>query len=184
MLTARCTTFDVTSPKTASRKPEIEDISSLEILRLWEEHQLSCIEKLDASLGKPAFLFISISTSVSFTNLEYFSHHLQESIKMSSNSPALSFGIEMEFLLKPKAAMREPLKNHKFNDKVTTDSKDEKAKDANRDALRNALVDILATRDIEAGTSIGNYDRWIVADESVLDERTGYCKSTTRLRPM
>jgi hypothetical protein len=87
----------------------------------------------------------------------------------------------MEFLLKPKPAMREPLKNHKFNDKVTTD---EKAKDANRGALRNALNDVLATRDIEAGTSIGNYDKWIVADESVLDERTGYYKSTTRLRPI
>jgi hypothetical protein len=78
---------------------------------------------------------------------------------MSSNSSALSFSIEIEFLLKPKPAIREPLKNYKFNNKVTTDSKDEKAKDANRSTLRNALIDILITRDIEAGISIGNYNK-------------------------
>lgn len=179
MSTARCTTFDVASPKTASKKLDIEDINSLEILRLWEEHQLLCIEVqvrfFIREAGLPPYFEIFIRLSRMLLS------SLTQVDKMSSNPLTLQFGIEMEFLLKPKTAMKQFLEKHKFDDRVTTDSKDEKAKDANCDALRNALVDILASADIEAGTSIGTYDKWIVADERSLDERTGYCKSTMRL---
>jgi hypothetical protein len=102
---------------------------------------------------------------------------------MSSSSVSLKFGIEMEFLLKPKSAMKETLKKHKFNDKVTTDSNDKNAKQANRDALRKALAEVLELdKNIAAGISTANYQKWTVADEGALDEQTGFCKSTNRLR--
>jgi hypothetical protein len=102
---------------------------------------------------------------------------------MSSHSVGLKFGIEMEFLLKPKSSMKEALQRHKFDDKVTSNSQDNNAKQANRDALRKALVDILEVDNaIGAGISPASYEKWTVADERALDEPAGFCKSTIGLQ--
>lgn len=94
------------------------------------------------------------------------------------SSVGLNFGMEMEYLLKPKPAMRDLLNHHGFNDTITPDSSDDKGKQANRGALRMALVDLLGARDIAAGLSTGEYDKWTVADEPSLDERPGFCTFT------
>jgi hypothetical protein len=103
---------------------------------------------------------------------------------MSASSLTLQFGIEMEFLLRPKSDIKESLRDYGFSDTVTTDSKDDHAKGANRTALRRALVDSLDIGEIAAGLSTQSYEEWTVTDEPSLDERPGFCMSTAGLRAL
>lgn len=126
--------------------------------------------ELNLSSRKPAFL-------LEFQNLRQAPSFVWGFVDMSSSSFSLRFGVEMEFLLKPKPALTEILEKYRFNYACTTDSRDEAAKQANRIALRKALAEILESRDIPAVTSVAGYDKWTMAEEGALDEQPGFCET-------
>jgi hypothetical protein len=108
----------------------------------------------------------------------------------------MSFGIEMELLLKPKSGLNPFLAKHKFNhavkpkrareekvdDKKAKDkkAKDDKAKaqmareisdiDNNRKAMREAIAEVLTQASVVAKLQSKKYEDWTIKAEPSLDE--------------
>ncbi|WEW59373.1 hypothetical protein PRK78_004844 [Emydomyces testavorans] len=96
---------------------------------------------------------------------------------------ALSFGLEMEFLLKPKPSVAANLLSHGFDPNITPSSGDETAKDLNRRALRKVIAAVLVGYGVPAGTRSDGYTSWTISDEISLDERPGFwrCEMVSRV---
>jgi hypothetical protein len=115
---------------------------------------------------------------VSITILDYLhSSCFHKPINMSNN--LLTFGIEMELLLKPKVEKMSLLVNHGFNTRVKPQSTDRDQKNKNRRALRDTLAFVLTRSRVRTGTSTGDYSDWSVIDESCLDEVQEFCGFTS-----
>lgn len=97
---------------------------------------------------------------------------------MSSSTVELKFGIELELLVRPKQSMGAVLETHNFNHEITTDAPNTREKRDNREALRAAIVHVLALSNIKAHLVIGDYRLWTVIDDASIDDRDGFCKST------
>lgn len=95
---------------------------------------------------------------------------------MSSNPVPLRFGLEIEFLLKPKPAADKILKKYGFRQEITTQSNNSEARRANRYAIRATLAELFGAGGIRTGLSTGDYEQWTPVDEPSLDERPGFCK--------
>jgi hypothetical protein len=97
---------------------------------------------------------------------------------MSSSTVELKFGVEFELLVRPNQDMAPILATHNFNNETTTNTTNQKAKRENRQALRSAIVDVLELSGIEAHLEMGDYQKWTVLDDTSLDDKDGFCKST------
>lgn len=85
-------------------------------------------------------------------------------------SLVLDFGIELEFLLRPKSTkMIGIMRENGFHE---AKSNSPEGKTANRLALRKALVELLSQR-VDVRLDYGNYEMWTVVDERSLDEQAG-----------
>ncbi|KAK2757257.1 hypothetical protein FQN54_004771 [Arachnomyces sp. PD_36] len=105
---------------------------------------------------------------------------------MSSNPVTLQFGIEMEFLLKPKPIMSQTLRDYGFKNEIPTrsqDTEDTKDQNNNRTAIRASLVKLLRAAEIPATLNPGDYQQWTPVDERSLDERPGFwrCEIVSRI---
>ncbi|KAI1170624.1 hypothetical protein F4777DRAFT_583719 [Nemania sp. FL0916] len=83
----------------------------------------------------------------------------------------LSFGIEMEMLIKPKS---NKLVESVAGDAATSSSGDENSKNRNRIKLRENLARMMTIGGIPAGLQTRDYSAWTLADEQTLDEVDGY----------
>lgn len=93
---------------------------------------------------------------------------------MATALASLAFGIELELLLQPVPEKIGQLKACGFQDK---DSCTEAEKANNCLIICQWIVGLLSPLSVPAGLSTGTYATWTVADEPVLSETKGYCKS-------
>ncbi|KAI0104179.1 putative amidoligase enzyme-domain-containing protein [Nemania sp. FL0031] len=91
-----------------------------------------------------------------------------------SASTELLFGIEMEMLVKPKDKLISHLNGSDWDNTLTSASRDESRKNANRFLLRQAIADMLTDEGTPATLHAEDYSAWTVADERTLDEVDGY----------
>jgi hypothetical protein len=94
----------------------------------------------------------------------------------------MTFGIEMEFLLKPKPTLYPDLKRHGFNPAVqpTHTDQNKAAAKRNQDAVRMALAEAMSKIDIETKSEGSDYTVWTAKEETSLSEVAdarggGYC---------
>ncbi|KAL2017758.1 hypothetical protein VTK56DRAFT_1676 [Thermocarpiscus australiensis] len=90
----------------------------------------------------------------------------------TSNYQVLTFGVEMELLVKPKPALNQLLKEGNFNHAVQPNHQDDAAKEANRRALRLALANVLTDAGVETKLEVAKYASWTVIKEASLTEVT------------
>lgn len=112
--------------------------------------------------------------------------HLSNMATTSSIIPQkLTFGVEIELLLKPKGTVyvSNILKKYGFQSAIqpTLGDTNHAAKATNRDAIRKGVVDMLIDRDMQAGLESAHFDIWTVKEEGSLTEVPdasggGYCK--------
>ena len=105
---------------------------------------------------------------------------------MASSSPirTLTFGIEIELLVKPTKALLEFLKKTRWDPNIPSQTEPEPKDDErwkssrqqNRDSLRWALAQALTEEGFQTGTHTIDYRDWTIKDEPSLTERTGYCE--------
>ncbi|KAK2799174.1 hypothetical protein FQN50_008563 [Emmonsiellopsis sp. PD_5] len=97
----------------------------------------------------------------------------------------LTFGVEIELLLKPESQFaKQAINRYGYNPSITCDSPDKTAQDVNRIAVRRSLADALEIVGVPAGTqSNRQYSKWIVEDEGCLEEIPGYwrCEIISRV---
>jgi hypothetical protein len=94
----------------------------------------------------------------------------------------MTFGIEMELLLKPKPTIYSDLKRHGFDPAVQPTHTDQNrvAAKRNQDAVRKLLAEAMNKVDIKTKFEGSDYDVWTVKEESSLSEVAdarggGYC---------
>ncbi len=96
----------------------------------------------------------------------------------------LRFGVEMELLLKPKAALERSMKaEYGFDPEIlpTPDEANTALKEVNRVALRKAIAKALTVAGLETTLLTGQYLDWTAAPERSLTEVVdkenggGYC---------
>lgn len=92
----------------------------------------------------------------------------------SSTPQKLTFGIEIELLLKPRDRdyVSNILREHGFQPAIQPTSGDtnDAAKTKNRDAIRKGVVQMLLDSDIEAGLKSALFDIWTAKEEGSLTE--------------
>ncbi|KAI0013059.1 hypothetical protein F4779DRAFT_613930 [Xylariaceae sp. FL0662B] len=92
----------------------------------------------------------------------------------SSSNPSpqcvLAFGLEMEFLIRPKASKVYLLKERGWNPGVKPNVRDEGRKAMNRTIMREKIAHDLRDNNVRAGLTTNNYDEWTIVDERSLDE--------------
>jgi hypothetical protein len=107
--------------------------------------------------------------------------------------PRMSFGVEMELLLKPKPTLMADLQSYGFSPQLQpTANGTEKHKDAklrNRMALRQAVAKALSRAGIETALKSETFADWVAGDESSLTEVVdarggGYCTGPRLFDPI
>ncbi|KAL4941495.1 hypothetical protein BDV06DRAFT_223028 [Aspergillus oleicola] len=91
-----------------------------------------------------------------------------------SSTLILTFGLEVEVLLRPLPAMNPYLQSYEYNFDVQSNHPSHSARNTNRQIFHKALIHAMASDRIEVDVKSSKYEKWAITDESALDELPGY----------